>query len=80
MTEDSRVEKFAMNELAGLRNELMHSGLDSWQAAEILSAFLAGRGYGVNTAQAREAVTRLEGRTCSYECMQLELERVALVM
>jgi hypothetical protein len=34
----------------------------------------------VNTAQAREAVTRLEGRTCSYECMQLELERVALVM
>ncbi|HTA86365.1 MAG TPA: hypothetical protein VK729_08825 [Silvibacterium sp.] len=80
MTEGSMVEKFAVNELANLRNELMQSGIDLWQAAEVLSAFLAGRGYGINADQARDAVMRLEGAGCSYECMQTELERVALVM
>ena len=80
MTEGSRVEKFAVTELAGLRNALMQSGIDLWQAAEVLSAFLAGRGYGVSADQARDAVLRLEGAGCSYECMQTELERVALVM
>jgi len=80
MTEGSRVEKFGVAELAGLRSALMQSGIDLWQAAEVLSAFLAGRGYGVNADQARAAVLRLEGAGCSYECMQTELERVALVM
>jgi len=80
MKEQSRVEKFAEIELAGLRTALMQSGIDLWQAAEVLSAFLAGRGYGVSADQARDAVIRLEGGGCSYECMQTELERVALVM
>jgi hypothetical protein len=80
MTQDSRVEKFAVTDLAGLRNQLMQSGIDLWQAAEVLATFLAGRGYGVNADQARAAVIRLEGARCSYECMQMELERVALVM
>ena len=61
-------------------DELMQSGLDSWQAAEVLSVFLVTRGYGVNSQQARDAVLRMDGGTCSYECMQVELERVALVM
>jgi hypothetical protein len=78
--ESSRVERFARAELAGLRNQLMQSGIDFWQAAEVLSAFLAGRGYGVNPDQARAAVMRIEGAGCSYECLQSELERVALVM
>lgn len=80
MMESSRVERFATTELAGLRNQLMQSGIDFWQAAEVLSTFLAGRGYGVNPDQARVAVMRIEGAGCSYECMQSELERVALVM
>ena len=80
MMESSRVERFARTELAGLRNQLTQSGIDFWQAAEVLSAFLAGRGYGVNPDQARAAVMRIEGAGCSYECMQSELERVALVM
>jgi hypothetical protein len=80
MTQGSRVEKFAVTELAGLRNQLMQSGIDLWQAAEVLATFLAGRGYGVNADQARAAVMRLEGARCSYECMQTELERVAFVM
>ena len=80
MTGAGRIEKFAANELANLRSELMQSGIDLWQAAEVLSAFLAGRGYGVIQEQARDAVLRLEGAGCSHECMQSELERVALVM
>jgi hypothetical protein len=80
MAEIGKIEKFAANELSSLRNELMQSGIDSWQAAEVLSAFLAGRGYGVIPEQARAAVLRLEGAGCSPECMQSELERVALVM
>jgi len=80
MTPNGKVEKFAASELASLRSELTRSGIDLWQAAEVLSAFLAGRGYGVIPEQARDAVLRLEGAGCSHECMQSELERLALVM
>jgi hypothetical protein len=80
MTPNAKVEKFAATELANLRNEITQSGIDMWQAAEVLSAFLAGRGYGVIPEQARDAVLRLEGPGCSHECIQSELERVALVM
>jgi hypothetical protein len=80
MAETVKIEKFAANELTSLRDELTRSGIDLWQAGEVLSAFLAGRGYGVIPEQARDAVLRLEGPGCSHECIQLELERVALVM
>ena len=61
MAETVKVEKFAANELTSLRDELTRSGIDLWQAGEVLSAFLAGRGYGVIPEQARDAVLRLEG-------------------
>lgn len=80
MTPNSKVERFAASELATLRNELMQSGIDTWQAAEVLSAFLAGRGYGVIPEQARDAVLRIENAGCTPECVQSELERLALVM
>jgi len=80
MAETVKIEKFAANELTSLRDELTRSGIDLWQAGEVLSAFLAGRGYGVIPEQARDAVLRLEGPGCSHECIQSELERVALVM
>jgi hypothetical protein len=80
MTPNGKIEKFAASELASLRSELMQSGIDMWQAAEVLAAFLAGRGYGVIPEQARDAVLRLENSGCSEDCMQLELERLALVM
>ena len=80
MTSDSRIEKFPAAELTGLRMELMQSGVDSFQAAELLTAYLAGRGYGADAAMVREAVARLEGSACSVECIQHELERVAWVM
>lgn len=80
MTNDTRIEKFPAAELAGLRTELMQSGVDTFQAAQMVTAYLAGRGYGVDPEMVREAVVRLEGVACSVECIQKELERVAYVM
>lgn len=80
MASDSRIEKFPVAELAGLRTELLQAGLDSWQAAEMVTSFLSGRGYGADPTVVREVVTRLECTACSVECIQQELERVAYVM
>jgi hypothetical protein len=80
MANDSRIEKFPVAELAGLRTGLLQSSVDSWQAAEMVTNFLSGRGYGADPAMVREAVLRLETTACSVECMQQELERVAYVM
>lgn len=80
MTNDSRIEKFPAAELTGLRMELMQSGVDSFQAAELITAFLASRGYGADQTMVREVVTRLEGSACPVDCIQRELERVAWTM
>jgi hypothetical protein len=78
--EKSAVEKFTATDLSSLREELMQSGLDSWQAAELIGAFLSGRGYGVSSHDARGAASRIESVGCSLKCMQEELEKLALVM
>ena len=80
MASDNRIEKFPAAELAGLRTELLQSGVDSWQAADMVTLFLSGRGYGADPAMVREAVVRLEASACSFESMQQELERVAYMM
>jgi hypothetical protein len=77
---NDRVEKFDVRELTNLRNELMQSGIDSFQAAQVLATFLAGRGYGISAEAARDVALRIENSGCSFDCMQKELERVALVM
>jgi hypothetical protein len=74
------IEKFSANDLCSLRDELMQSGLDSWQAAELISAFLNGRGYGVSSVAARASASRIESVGCSLQSMQEELEKLALVM
>lgn len=74
------IEKFTATDLSSLREELMQSGLDSWQAGELISAFLNGRGYGVSNHAARGAASRIESVGCSLQCMQEELEKLALVM
>jgi len=76
----ARVERFADADLTGLREELMKSGLDSWQAAELISSFLVARGYGVSTHDARKVVSRMESIGCSLKCLQAELEKLAQVM
>ena len=74
------VERFTLTDLSSLREELLQSGLDSWQAAELISSFLNVRGYGVSNHAARSAASRIESVRCSLQCMQEELEKLALVM
>jgi hypothetical protein len=74
------VERFAEADLTGLREDLMKSGLDSWQAADLISSFLAARGYGVSMQDARAAAFRMESISCSLHCLQEELEKIAQVM
>ncbi|HEX3438656.1 MAG TPA: hypothetical protein VHT24_17940 [Pseudacidobacterium sp.] len=80
MAEQDKVEKFSMAELSRLRNELMQSGIDSRQAAELVTSFLSMHGYGVDSALVPDVLPRLEQADCSVDCIQAELERVALVM
>jgi hypothetical protein len=74
------VEKFTPTDLLGLRSELLHSGADSFQAAEIVASFLSGRGYGVSAHEARSVVSRIEVPGATPEHIQAELESVAHVM
>jgi hypothetical protein len=80
MADNDRVEQFTPNDLLMLRNELFSSGVDSFQAAEMVTNFLSGRGYGISSQEARVAASRLEGSRCSVANLQAELERVAFVM
>lgn len=80
MHAQSNIQKFPMLELQQLREGLQQHALDSWQAAELISSFLIGRGYGVSRQSARDAVSRLELASCSMDCMQAELEKLAMVM
>jgi hypothetical protein len=79
-TEKHHIELFSVADLAGLREELMKSGMDSWQAADLISSFLVARGYGVSTEDARVAASRMEAIGCSLKCLQAELEKLARVM
>jgi hypothetical protein len=74
------VEQFTPTDLMLLRSELLQSGVDSFQAAEIVANFLSGRGYGVSSHEARTAASRIETSGCTAEHIQAELERVALAM
>jgi len=74
------IEKFSAADLSSLRDELTQSGLDHWQAAELIGSFLSVRGYGVSSTAARGAASRIESVGCSLKCMQEELEKLALVM
>ncbi len=76
----ANVGKFPEEELESLRNDLLQSGLDSWQAAELISSYLAARGFGVSAPDLRDAVMRMESTKCSIECLQVELQQLALVM
>jgi hypothetical protein len=76
----SYIERFTPRDLVELRNRLADSSLDSFQAAEIVSSFLSGRGYGVSNQEARLAILRIDTSHCTVERMQAELERVARVM
>jgi hypothetical protein len=71
--------KFSAPEVAGLRNSMLQEVLDLRAAAEVLQLFLMGRGYGVSTDEAREAVGRFGVAGWPVEAIQRELNRIALV-
>lgn len=79
-TTQVRVEKFPEADLAGLREEMLRSNLDSWQAGHVISSYLTTRGYGVSNDEARSMVSRIERTGYSLQTMQEELEKLALVM
>jgi hypothetical protein len=71
------VEKFTPTDLMQLRGELLQPGVDSFQAAAMVSNFLSGRGYGIAPEEARSVATRIDDPGCTPAVMQEELERVA---
>lgn len=71
------IEKFTASDLSTLRSDLLQSGVDSFQAADIVTSFLSGRGYGISAEEARGVATKIEGFGCTVESIQEELERVA---
>jgi hypothetical protein len=73
-------EKFTPSDLMGLRSDLLQCNLDSFLAAEVLTSFLSGRGYGISSQEARRVASTIEGMGCRPEHIQQELERVARVM
>ena len=73
-------ELFSAVDLTTLRDELRGSGLDSFQAAELIGAFLTQRGYGVSKQDARTAAARMESLGCDLATMRHELHLIALMM
>ena len=74
------VEKFSIDELAGLREELRRSRLDNWQLGEVITRYLIDHGYGASSHEVREMVARIERTGYSLAKMQEEFEKVARVM
>lgn len=74
------VERFSEADLAGLREELRRPHLDTWQIGDVISNYLALRGYGVSKDEARTMISRIEKTGYSLRSMQEELEKLALVM
>jgi len=74
------VEKFSSTDLMTLRTELLQSGVDSFQAAEIVANFLTGRGYGCSSHEARTVASNIEVQGATVEHIQAQLETLARVM
>ena len=73
------IERFSATDLANLRTDLLQSGVDSFEAAQIVASFLSGRGYGISTDEARSVASTVDGASSTVERLQAELERVARV-
>jgi hypothetical protein len=73
-------DTFSKAELMALRRDLLQDLIDSRDAAELVQAFLMGRGYGASPQAALDAVSRVEMSGCSMPVLKRELETLALVM
>lgn len=72
-------EKFTQADVTELRQELLEIP-DPFQNAEALYAFLSSRGYGISSASALDAASKMGAAGCSFTAIQAQLEAVALVM
>jgi hypothetical protein len=73
-------DKFTATEVAAFRRDLLNGGLDWFQTAEVIRAFIVQHGYGVSSERALEAARRIEGTGCNVDSLRSELEKAALVM
>jgi hypothetical protein len=73
-------DKFTLNEVVALRSNLVNSTLDGFQAAEMIRAFVAEHGYGIEPETAREVARRVEQPACNLEILHMHLETQALAM
>lgn len=78
MTTPLATEKFASSDLSDLQASLKQASIDSFQAAELISAFLTGRGYGISAGDIRPAVMQMDLHHCSLQKMRQSLEGLAL--
>lgn len=72
-------DKFAVNDLQTLRSQLLSMGADYDGAAEIIYAFLSGRGYGISPDSARHAAFSFAIQGCSLDSIRQALNDAALV-
>ena len=72
--------KFTQEDVADLRSELLSSGLDNWQAAELVTSFMVTRGYGVSAEGARSVAYGLDASQICLESMHQRMEQIALFM
>jgi hypothetical protein len=70
-----KYERFPIAEVSGLREELMQSGLDSWQAAALVKAYLDVRGYAGSFEEMVAA--RFQAITTSNQLIE-KLEKCAI--
>lgn len=80
MADSSMIEQFSAAELKRLRNNLMHSCVDSRQLAQMVTAFLSSHGYGVKKELVSEVILPIDRSCSSIERMQDALACVAFVM
>jgi hypothetical protein len=71
-------EKFAPQDLQELRRHILAMGADYDGAAEVIQAFLSGRGYGISPESARHAVVAFGADGCSLGSIRDLLNQAAL--
>lgn len=71
-------EKFAAQEIQDLRRQILAMGADYDGAAEVIRAFLSGRGYGISPESARHAVVAFGAEGCSLGSIHDLLNAAAL--
>ncbi|MGH9542007.1 MAG: hypothetical protein ACRD2H_09010 [Terriglobales bacterium] len=71
-------DKFPASDLQNLRSQLLSMGADYDGAAEVIQAFLSGRGYGISPESARHAAVAFGTQGCSLDSIRQALNAAAL--